>query len=287
MISNGNGEFNGSFVIPEGSEGVKFFIDVADASNTSAQFLVEDYKKKDFYVELEANDIAQTGEEVQIKLNSRYFSGAALSNAEVNWKITLRDTFTSIPEYSDYSFTNKLADDLSDMYMYCYLYCENVSDFESEIVLEGEARTDENGEAIIRFNSTIDPKYVLQLNTFYAEITDINNEVVITSKDIKVINSDIQLGYRFSSYFNTVGEELNIDYVSLDTNSNPVDSNFTVAFYKRNEDWVRTEDSSLGLYYEYIFDDIYLYEEGLRTSNGKASVNFIPSSGGLYVAKVF
>lgn len=278
---NDSGEFNGEMYIPNGSEGLTIGLSIKGISSNNALFSIENYEKSSFFIDINAPENVQVGQNVNVDISAQTYSGVPLRNQKVTWKVVRRDTTTFAPKYNKYNFNNYVnTGEFQSIYGY------GLQDIKSEEIYSGETYTDNNGKAIVSFRSSLEENSLYQLNSIEVVVSDNDNEFVADVSDIVVNRSYIQIGSKQEDYFINPNEEVVINYVALDNSYNPVDTNINLGIYKRNYRWEKVIDTNGFIEFEYKFDDQYIEGSELFISSEGSPFNWTtPSEGGLYVLK--
>ncbi len=93
LTSNEFGSFNGRFVLPSGGLNGSFqIIDKEGISATS--FLVEEYKRPKFYVEIDKiKESYKVGDSIRVTGNAKAYAGYTVTNAKVNYRVVRQPRF--------------------------------------------------------------------------------------------------------------------------------------------------------------------------------------------------
>ena len=167
LTSNEYGTFSGSFVAP--NNGLNGQMHISD-THGSKYFSVEEYKRPKF--EVKFNPIKgsyKLGEQVNAVGNAKTYAGAALDDAEVNFRVVRNARFPN-------------------SCFYRYGYWPQAAQME---IKNGRTKTDDNGAYKIDFiaeadksvNKKFSPTYSY---TVYADVVDVNGETHSATTNISV-----------------------------------------------------------------------------------------------------
>ncbi len=246
----------------------------------SGMFTVAEYQKPVFEI-----DIAPTepdvvlGDTLDMELSASYFSGGALSDAPVRWRLFARRYQFVSEAYPRYSFWN--PDDA-----YAWYRQEDDDQFHSgEMVSEGTARTDAQGNLVLDFPTDMltDQEYS-QLLTLDVEVTDVDGRVMAAQAEARVHAADFYVGVRPDSYVGRAGEAQQVSLITLDTEEHPVPNrDLEVHIYQREWVSVREQGADGRMYWTSSYDDTLVDTLSATTdAQGRATVSFTPDAGGSY-----
>ena len=111
-------------------------------------FSVAEYRKPEFQVQVEASPVnVLVGEDYEMTISADYYSGGGVSDAQVEWTLSASPFgFSPSTEFSGYSF----ADYERDAGYYDFFYGTG-----SEIIAEGQGRTEANGELVLMLEADL------------------------------------------------------------------------------------------------------------------------------------
>ncbi|MBN2533193.1 MAG: hypothetical protein JXB88_09895 [Spirochaetales bacterium] len=166
VTTNEYGTFNGTFTAPSDRLNGNMYI----ANDTgSRSFSVEEYKRPKFEVLFDpVKGSYKLGEKVKVKGNAKAYSGFAIDNAEVRFRVIRNAIFP-----------------------YWYWYWGAYPSSEEIEIKNGMMKTDEKGEFGVEFIALPDlklPEKTLPVFTYtvYADITDINGETHSSRVSVRV-----------------------------------------------------------------------------------------------------
>lgn len=243
-------------------------------------FRVAEYHKPEFEVNASSNEgNILAGNQVKFTLDARYYSGGTLGNAQAEWFLESSPYyFQPTSEYWMFNFIDWDRD----------IYWSPQQNSGSGTLANGEGVTDEAGHLDVTQTLGLDKDKVSRNVTFNANVTDVSGNVVSGSTSVIVHQSEYYAGVRSVSYVGKQGEETPFEVVVLDWDSNPVSNqNVSVKFVERRWFSVQIQDKQGTLRWETSVKEIPVATVNAVTGeDGKATVSFIPTRGGVYKAIV-
>lgn len=239
LKTNKFGSYNGLVELPVtamlGSYSIKSTIAGHSYNN---YFEVNEYRKPEYKVDvIPASKLLIGGEKATATVKSTYFFGYPVTNAKVKYSVyaspdySLKWRLLSRPDY--YSFYDDWDDDES-FYYTGYDY----GDSAGELVAEGYASTDENGEAKISFKTK---KVEVKNDEFYsyyesmpqkywveAEVTDISRKTSIGKGSFNVVSGDFALFVDPDYYVYTPDQDVRVKVKSIGYDKKPVSAKVTL-----------------------------------------------------------
>lgn len=253
-------------------------------------FSVAEYRKPEFQVGATAEpEAALPGEEFTFTVDAQFFAGGAVAGADVEWGLyaTVYD-FSPPGELSTYNF----RDDQRDME---YSYFEEY--YSSELIADGTARTDENGQVVVTLPAVLHSEDaedeagagVSQQFTFEATVTDLAGTAVSDRALVVAHQSSVYAGIRPQKYIGDVGEEQTFELVAVDWDFDAVPGlPLDVQIVERRWHSVQAQNPDGSIEWETSVEEIPIaaFEEVETDEQGRASVNFTPPNGGVFKATV-
>jgi hypothetical protein len=247
----------------------------------SVTFNVAEYRRPEFQVKVEARPLNLLPDEsFTATVQADYYSGGGVGDAAVAWTLTAEPfTFSPPPDLSGYSFEDTEEDR--------YGYQEEWQG--SEIIAEGQGRTDENG----RFTITLparpkDTKRPYRL-TFEASVTDLAQTTVSGRAAVIAHRSRVYPGIRPQSYVGAEGKEQAFEIVVLDWEGARLPGQgFNVEIVERRWYSVQEQDASGRVTWKSSVEEIPIqsFTDLTTDAQGEAVVRFTPPKGGIYRARV-
>ncbi len=277
------GSFSGEFRLdPEAPLG--YYRLIADIASNSREgfgisFSVAEYRAPEFQVELtpDASEVVQ-GDTIRVLVESRYFFGGAVSNAQVAYSVVSQDYYFNYtgdqPGY--WSFVDENYDFYSPEYYETY----------GQTVAEGESVTDAMGRFMIELPADLGKKARSQTLTIEARVTDESDQLVAGRVDVVVHQGLVYLGLQPEEYVGRAEHENLINMLVVDWDSAPV-AGQEVAYEIVERRWfsVQEEDEFGRTTWTWEVEEIPV-EGGSGTvttdADGLAQVSFVPPTGGTY-----
>jgi uncharacterized protein YfaS (alpha-2-macroglobulin family) len=223
------GSFHGTFTVPsDGSTGgYQFITDIPDSTSNYGSFEVDEYRKPEFQVEVTSlTPRIVAGAKGRAQVKASYFFGAPVANATVKYSIysspdwSTRWRLEARPDY--YSFFDSWND--SDSY-----------GSGGSLETTGTAQTDENGLAIVEFDTTpaqpagtdgLPQPYADQVGDkqyrVEAEVTDISRMTQVASGSNEVTAGDFAVFITPEDYVVKTGDNFTVDVQAINYDGTPV-----------------------------------------------------------------
>lgn len=243
------GTANGTFNIPEdGKTGAyQMRFTYPDGNSSYQSFEVEQYRKPEYKVEVIPNSKRYVaGGKARVRVKASYFFGAPVANAHIKYSVyESGDSWTRYnleprPDY--YSF-------FDDWYEESY-YDEY--SYGGAMVAEGKSFTDENGEAVIEFDTRKIKSERNRPYFFYdygernykveADVTDISQLTVTSSASTLVTAGQFALFVEPDSYVVAAGQPLSATVRAIDYDGKPV-ANQKVTVKLSRWPWDKSKES--------------------------------------------
>ena len=255
--------------------------DMMDYGRTygSVGFGVAEFRLPEFQVNLtpEASAVAQ-GDTIRLTLESRYFFGGAVSNAEVNYNVVA----------NPYSFDFKGPGyyDFAD-----YDYDGGPSEFYGgggQEIASGSGTTDGQGKLVIEIPAELKDSTESQVFTVEAVVTDESQQVVAGRADVVVHKGLIYVGARPQTYVGTAGQEVSFDLIAVDWDSQGVaGQTLDLEVVERRWSSVQEEDEAGRTTWTWEVEEIPVASGQATTgADGKTTFSFTPPNGGIFKLKV-
>jgi len=247
----------------------------------SGYFSVAEYRKPEFQVGVVASpEDVLAGEDFTLTLDAEFYSGGAVSSAEVQWGL-FASTYTFSPggDLSRYSFSDVDYD----------IYPPPDEDFFNEEIATGKALTDENGQFQLSLPADLSVAESSLSFVFEATTIDLANNAVSARATVIGHQSAVYAGVRPQRYVGSANSEQTFELVAVDWDAEPIAGHsLDVEIVERRWSSVQVQESDGTIHWESSVEEIPVASfEGVETdSQGHASVNFTPSGGGIYKAIV-
>jgi uncharacterized protein YfaS (alpha-2-macroglobulin family) len=273
------GTFAGEFTLPEESPlgGYSFRVvylragqlEPIEVVEYAGGFEVQEYRKPEFRVQLEpAQPVYLRGEVVTFRLHAEYYFGAPVAQARVRYYLYRRYLW-------DWGWWEGEDE-------YRELYGREEEEEEAyggygEMLLEGEATTDAQGNALIRVpaRSHAEPcVYALEV-----EVTDLSLRTEEASASAEVYPAAVRLDWRSEAWWLEPGQTGKFQIRAIHPRTKqPLRTAVRVAAYRVR--WLRVRGS------QWKREEILLWSRTVRTdARGIASVDFTPPREGDYLLR--
>ncbi len=296
------GAFNDEFEIAEDAKLGVYFVQLCDEfdENGGARryfgdgtFRLEEYRKPEFQVTVDApKDPVALGDKFKAKVNAKYYFGAPVVNADVSYKVTRTNYRSKFypPRYWDWFYGPGYWQFTYD----CPWYpgwlrwgCVKLPPFYSdhsfgvpEVVAEGEARIDEEGNFEIEIDSSLaktlypndDQQYEISV-----EVTDESRRTITGNGKVIVAREPFKTYVWFDRGYYRVGDKMELNFQARRLDGKAVEGAAVAKLYKVA--YEQTDDASVKPI------ETEVYAEELKTDeNGKGVVALTASEPGQYRA---
>ncbi|MCE1225963.1 MAG: MG2 domain-containing protein [Geobacteraceae bacterium] len=182
LTSSAMGSFHGQFSLPATPTLGEYSIVATSGSDTwQGSFKVLEYRKPEFEVKLRAdNQFELGGRQIPLKLSARYYFGAPVANAKVAWRAFSQPWLQNEREGGGFG---------EEMPYY---------DGYNELVAEGEATLDANGEAVIQVSAKTHEQAVRY--SVEADVTDLSSRQVTGSTALTIVPSLLDIRVKGEQY---------------------------------------------------------------------------------------
>ncbi len=240
------GTINGDFDLPDGAPLGEYSIQAQVpqtnqyvAASGGNRFRVEEYKRPEFQVSVDAPDHAvRPGETVAAKINAKYYFGAPVPNATVKYTVR-RSTW-----WASYQFPTP--------YDWLWSYW-GTGDYDTgrrniggegsgTIVKEGTVKTDNEGNAEVNFTATedkttVDPndwwrRYQNPLYTIEASVTDQSRRTIEGQGEVRLSKQQYFAFLNTKGGFFQQGDRVPVEIRIQDANDKPLAANGKMVVYK-------------------------------------------------------
>ena len=250
--------------------------------NFSLSFGVAEYRAPEFQVTVtpEATQVVQ-GDTIRLMVDSAYFFGGAVSNADVSYSVLGQDYFFQYSGRELYSFVDYNYDE-GPRVTYGGGY--------GEVVAEGEGTTDAAGNFLIEVPADLGTSTQSQTYTIEARVTDESDQLVAGRADVIVHQGELYVGVRPERYVGQAGEDNVLDLIAVDWDSQPIAGQAVdVSVVERRWSSVQEEDEYGRTTWTWEVEEIPV-EGGAGTvttgADGTASFTFVPPTAGTYKATI-
>jgi uncharacterized protein YfaS (alpha-2-macroglobulin family) len=279
------GTFNAKFKLADeagtGYYNIRAFVGapgLPSGYETNLGFSVAEYRKPEFLVNVtsEEAEVVQ-GATIHFNVNSQFFFGGPVSNADVNWTLLSANSFFQYtgPGYYDFGDFDYTSGEGTPFY----------GTF-GEVIASGAGQTDAQGNLKINVPADIGKKITSQIFTLEATVTDVTNQPVSGRSSVTVHQGDFYLGIGPEEFLGQVGKPSSFNVISLDWGGEPKPAQeVTVTYYEHEWFSVQEQDEFGNNIWTWNAKDTEVFSETVTTdSKGAAKSAFTPEKGGTYKA---
>ncbi len=242
-------------------------------------FQVASYQRPEFQIELTSDQPEYVqGDTVNITLNASYFSGGALANAPLTWRLIAEPYYfawENAPENRFFSF-NPYDPEQTEDNQYLGLYIG--------LVAEGSGTTDAAGNFVIEVPADLQDALQSQLWAFDVTVQSPTNQFVSGRIAVPVHRGEFYIGLSPQENVVTMGEPSTIDLVAVTPTGEPypaAELTVTVYEYSWNSVYARAADGSY--YWETSVDRTPVFTTTATTDRqGTAQIEWTAERGGQY-----
>ncbi len=269
------GTLHGEFTLDEEAVLGYYFINAEmKAQRFGASFQVAEYRRPEYQVVVETDhDAYVQGDEIAVSATATYYFGGPVANAQVNWSVLSRDYFFPWQGKGTYDFVDYEWEDRDQYYSYF-----------GELIAQGTGETDAEGRFTFKVPTDISLKKLSQVFTIEASVTDINDQQVSSRTEAVVHKGLFYIGLKPRSWVGTVGEEQQVDVITVDWGSEPVPNvPLEVTFFEHKWYSVQEQADDGSFYWTGKVEDTPVSTSEVTTdAEGKAVAAFVPEKGGNY-----
>jgi uncharacterized protein YfaS (alpha-2-macroglobulin family) len=240
LLTNKFGAVNGSLHLPQaGKTGFyTVFFYYPGGAELRDSFEVIEYRKPEFEVKVApVLPVTIAGDTLKVKIQANYYFGAPVANAKVKYTVSSSDTERSFEETQESQGEERRFFESANT-------AENNSS--SSFNIQGQAVTDQSGEAIIEINTqpaSQQPKGSLntrgsdQMYVVNADVTDIGLKTVSSKGSALVVPGDFSLQVKTNSHTCNDNEPIEVTVIARTNDGASVaNRKLSVGFYNQNYD---------------------------------------------------
>lgn len=280
------GVFYGEFLIPDDIPlGEYAFSFVGrDMWNSTRTFTIAEYRAPEFQVTVTpATEDALRGTPVDVTVQAEYLFGGSAAGLPVNWTVNetrFDPSFETAPGY--------VFGDQADFNYEPYdPFGGPFRPGENSFLDDGNGETDAAGRVVIPLAADLleeaDPG--TRQVTVEATVGGLGEFPVSGRATVTFHAAQVYVGLNNPNYIVDAGDETTVDFLTVDWTGEPVgDQSVEVVFYQR--DWESERVTDYGTRFtRWTPVDTEVGRESVTTdANGKATITFVPQSGGTYLA---
>lgn len=242
-------------------------------------FGVAEYRVPEFQVNVTPDhDQVVQKDTIKVVIDSRYFFGGAVSNANVDYSVRTEPYFFSYTGAGYYDFTDFNYDSGPGEFYGFY----------GEQIASGTVTTDAQGQVVIEIPADLKDATQSQKWTIEATVRDESGLTVSGRTEVIVNKGLIYIGVRPESYVSTAGQPANVEIIAVDWDSKGIaNQNIDVEVVERRWSSVQEEDASGRTTWTWEVEEIPVTTGSVTTdAQGKAIFTFAPPNGGIFKTKI-
>lgn len=247
----------------------------------SAQFQVAEYRKPEFEATVTPDKVDYVnGDTINVTVDTAYFFGGPVKDANITWRVQTEDYFFSQPETLKgfWEFTD--FDALIDR--------RRTSPFgrrdQTPPGRSGTGKTDSQGKFTFQVSANLIDHPASQTFSVEAEITDQSGQAISARRAVPVHRGAFYIGLRPRAYMGLARQAQTLDAIVLDTKGISVTNQaLTVNVYRREWESVRDKDMFGNLYWTSKPNDTLITTLPATTNaQGLATLTYTPPQAGTY-----
>ena len=280
------GTFSGQFDIADDAPLGFYRINVELPTNGQSRyegggisFNVAEFRLPEFQVEVTAErDQVVQNDTINVLVDSQFFFGGAVSDAEVNYSVSTEPYFFDYDGPGFYDF-NDIDFDSGPGEFY---------GFYGEEIASGNGTTDGEGQLVIEVPADLKDSTQSQRWTIEATVLDESGLTVSGRTEVIVNKGQVYIGARPARYVSSQGEESAIEIVAVDWDSQPVANQpIEVEVVERRWSSVQEEDEAGRTTWTWEVEEIPITASSVVTDErGRATFRYVPPNGGIFKVKI-
>ncbi len=280
------GTFNGQFDIsPDAGLGYySLNVELPSSSQYVSEsdgisFGVAEYRVPEFQVNATPDqDQVVQNDTIKVVIDSRYFFGGAVSDANVDYSVRTEPYFFNYTGAGYYDFTDFDYDSGPGEFYGFY----------GEQIASGTVTTDAQGQVVIEVPADLEDATQSQKWTIEATVRDESGLTVSGRTEVIVNKGLIYIGARPESYVSTAGQPANVEIIAVDWDSQGIaNQEIDVEVVERRWSSVQEEDESGRTTWTWEVEEIPVTTGSVTTdAQGKAIFTFTPPNGGIFKTKI-
>ena len=274
------GSFSGELLLPENTAIGSLYIQIMSNGTTlgSLTAQVAEFRVPEFMVTVNADqDEIIAGDTIKAQINGAYFSGGAVSDADVTWTATGVQTVFQYTGSGRYNFSDS-SGGCGGRGFYDY-YCG----YNSRTLSSANGMTDGNGNLLLEIDNTSMGEPYPESVTIEATINDESGQYISGRTSILVHPSEVYVGVRTTQYFGEENKPFTAEIITVSTDSEPINGQ-SVELKLVERRWEREEIEGQFGRYNWTQRDIEVETVRVTTDEtGRATYDFTPPNAGIYL----
>lgn len=241
-------------------------------------FTVAEYRSPEFQVDVTPDrDAVVQGDPLQVAVESRYFFGGAVSEADVTYNIIAAPYYFNYTGNGRYSFAD-IDYDAGPGEFY-----EN----NNGLVADGTGVADAQGRLLIDVPTELDDDSQSQIFTLEATVTDESDQAVSGRAPMVIHQGLLYVGVGPEEYVGLAGEESQINLITVDWDSQPVSGQtLEIDVVERIWSSVQEQDEMGRTTWTWEVEEIPVTSGSATTdADGRAVYTFTPPNAGIFKIK--
>jgi uncharacterized protein YfaS (alpha-2-macroglobulin family) len=278
------GTFSGSFTLADdaGLGGYRIAVQLPNEDSDSyffnayVEFSVAEYRTPEFQVTVTPErEAILDGDPLRVLIESRYFFGGAVSEAQVEWRIV--DAPYAFPGDSRFSYIDYERDSGARAYY----------EPDGGVIAEGTGVTDAQGRLLIDIPAALDEESSSRIYTLEATISDESGQAVSGRAPIIIHKGAVAVGIRPDRYVGNAGQPSSVSILTADVfTGDAVSADIAIEVIERRWYSVQERDSEGRTVWSYEVENVPVTtDEVTSDAEGKASFTFTPPNGGVYLIR--
>ncbi len=239
-------------------------------------FSVAQYRTPEFQVKVSTDQrqVVQ-GDKIKVTVDSSYFFGGAVSNANVEWYVRANNFFLNFQGSGSYNFTDFNEDEGFRAF----------GEPSNILIANGTGETDAQGKFTLEVPADLGKAKQSQTFTIEAQVTDESEQLVAGVADVIVHQGEFYIGAAPEEYVGTALKPLKVNLVTVDWDSKPKpNTDLSLRVVERSWSSVQSVDPESGrTVWNYEVKETPITDGVAHTdADGKAVYEFTPPHGGIF-----
>lgn len=239
---------------------------------------IEIYKPAEFKISMQSEkESIIAGKEIKIDLNADYLFGQPMKESDLTWSIYRNKDYFWSEEYPAYQFAQSFFDKVTDEQNKYYGYME--------IKGKSKGKTNNDGKYEILIPTKASEIIGTTLYSVEATVTDINKKNLSSRTAITVHPADFYIGIDLPFFIIKANEELNANFITLDTDKKLIHGKKIKAKLFKREWHTARKKAVVGFSYETKPVDNEISECTIKSEEKPVQCAFTPKSSGFFIIR--
>lgn len=260
----------------------------SEGSGGSVGFRVDEYRANTFEVHFDDRKLDMRPDRIRLPMHANYFMGKPLSRAKVQWSAYRSEYFFAPEGFEEFHFGDapRWARYGQDR--------DADSNMEDEVAswdTNGDIALDDEGVAVLEMPMPPPDRAAMpQRIRVEADVTDINQQTIVSSTEFMVPGAEFIVGIKGPEYFGTAGRETPVEFVAVTADGKPHSGQVSVDVKIERQAYHTIKIATAGGG-STTKDQVVLQQESLQplilkpagaNQPASATLAFKPSKGGAY-----